>query len=101
MAKRFEVLYGDGKCCIREMPGKEFTLKPGWHEDAIAELAREVEKYFHCKVTSKDYDTINTDLPADYELCGICHLDHAYDGSTPEGKRQIDILHEEGRDGRA
>ena len=75
--KRFQVLYGDGKCSIREMPG---TFK--CESDGLeTELVMAVKKFFSCEVKQVGIPAthVETNLPDDYEQCGDCGLDHAYD----------------------
>lgn len=91
--KRFEVLYCDGKCSIREMPG-EFRCDPDGLE---TRLVKKVADYFNCK--AKQVGTpathVEVDIPDDYEQCGICGMDHAYDLSDPRAHEQADRRHKE------
>ncbi len=41
---------------------------------------------------------MDTTLPADYEVCGTCGFDHAYDSDYPGVREKIEEAHEEADD---
>lgn len=72
------VLYCDGKCTIAELQ-EEFTCD----EDGLeVKLVKAAEKHFGfpCEQIGIPADYIEVTMPDDYEPCGTCGFDHAYDG---------------------
>jgi hypothetical protein len=82
--KRFTVLYGGGKCSVEGVPDLVFKTD----EDGLEnKLVKAVKDRYHCEARQVGIpaEYIETDLPDDYEPCGVCGYDHMYDSPTDAG----------------